>query len=301
MKGRIVLRCLLVTACVFAARADAPKDYSSSDFDGPVYHETEGFVIAEAEDAVLSSHWVLRTDEGGDNEGGCLRGSNGRPEGGEDGMPRQYRGDGYMRWEGGSQGVGHGIDEEQQYQGDREDWMVFRLFISTPGRYSVDLRCFHQERDGDNDCWIGKIGQDTLVYKFGTCHVRQYSWHDWDPDKATFHLDAGHQAVYVAGRSNGMGIDRVAIWRSHTEELFLSSHDPAASPTALYDEQTAVRMAVRPRRVTTSAWRVAAPGRLPDAQSLYDFRGRAVRAAGGPGRSAAAAHLLLIAGDSPVE
>jgi len=186
---------------------------------------SNGFAIVEAEDLPLSDFWELRKDDSSENEG-C------EADIGE----TAYTGSGYMRYVGpvltcAAQGLPEGenhSDITQQAQGAREHWMVFKVDVPEAGLYSVRPRIFHEHRDGDNDFWCHVIGLDGPIKREADCVTHNYVWPTWGPHR--FELQAGVNALYISGRSHGIGIDRIAIYNAETESLAL---DPNTAPSKI--------------------------------------------------------------------
>ena len=100
-----------------------------------VWIEQNGQVVIEAESLDYHPHWELRT------------------------KPSDFTGRGYLTWIG-PRAPGRGNDD---YTGKRqhpdETHLILRVWISYPGVYRIDVRNYHQHKDGDNDAWIGELGR----------------------------------------------------------------------------------------------------------------------------------------------
>lgn len=208
-----------------AAPPPTPATLRPDRFEGPVFVERDGYVVAEAESAVVSARWELRNDPA--QPGGCEKSL-------KDARPEAPTGKGYLRWNGPilscaaqgkpeikeDLGEKHG-DLTQGCQGDPRDWLVVKLWVSRPGTYQVDLRSYHLREDGDNDAWIGHVGQKGTINRQTNCRTRTYSWGNYTrPVK----LARGLNAVYVAGRSHGFGVDRIAIFQESRAKV---ARDPS--------------------------------------------------------------------------
>lgn len=124
-------------------------------------------------------------------------------------------GSGYLKYVGPVTGSGHGqeIDEEGKLQGDPADWLVIPVEISEPGRYRINLRNHHLKKDGDNDIWVHVIGYPLPIRRVGDHAVDTYQWLTWGPEWVYFDLEVpGTYEFYVAGRSHGFAVDRIAIY-----------------------------------------------------------------------------------------
>lgn len=211
---------IIATATALDA-GDSPKDFSESDFDTPTYQMSDGYAIIEAESLPLSDNWEMRKDPSAPNKG-C---------GGEL-PPNAYTGTGYMRYTGptltcASQGFPEGEnhnDITQSCQGDKAHWMVFKVFVPEAGEYAVRPRIYHQERDGDNDYWCHVIGQEGTIKREADCVTHNYTWPTWGPHR--FQLEQGVNAIYIGGRSNGIGIDRIVVYAAESEETALDVGNP---------------------------------------------------------------------------
>ena len=226
MRRTSILATVLTATALYAG--DRPADCSPDDFAGSVYSFAQGYVLAEAEDLMHSAKWGLRTDGPGNNEGGCGEASS-----------VGYTGRGYLRWTGelltcASLGAPEGdnhSDITQACQGSKADWLVVKIHSAAAVALNVYMRTrtYHQRVDGDNDWWRAHIGHSGQIDRGGNCHVRTYSWPDWDGEWR-FTLNPGLNAVYVQGRSQGIGIDRIAVYALGRTSLALNPATPASVP-----------------------------------------------------------------------
>lgn len=110
--------------------------------------------------------------------------------------------------------------------------------------------------DGDNDWWRAHIGHNGPVDRGGSCHVRNYSWPDWEGEWR-FDLQPGWNAVYVTGRSRGIGIDRIAVYAMGRKTTALNPVTAASTPGVSVEALASSRSTAG-----TGAHRVRAQGRL---------------------------------------
>jgi hypothetical protein len=227
-RDALLLATVLLTAGV--AHAEAPANLNPATAAGPTFIVRDGFAIVEAESVPASPRWELRNDPA--EPGGCTRSR-------MDSAPTKPTGKGYLRWNGPSltcksqgkpevkeEGPEKHGDLTQGCQGDRKDWLQFKLWVTNPGTYEVDLRSYHLKEDGDNDAWIGYFGQKGTILRQTNCKTKTYSWGNYTRQVP---LVKGLNVVYVAGRSVGYGLDRIAIFQADKGEL---ARDPKTPESA---------------------------------------------------------------------
>ena len=128
---------------------------------------------------------------------------------------KRVMGTGYLKYIGPVTGKGHGqeIDREGKLQGNPDNWLVIPVNISKPGRYRINLRNHHKKKDGDNDIWVHVKGYRLPIQRVGDHAVDTYQWLTWGPEWVHFDLEKpGVYEFYIAGRSHGFGVDRIAIY-----------------------------------------------------------------------------------------
>jgi hypothetical protein len=153
-----------------------------------------GYLLFEAENLDHSEMWEFHEKEAGS---------------------RNVCGRGYIKYIGPVTGRGHDqeIDREGTLQGDPKDWLIIPLEITEPGRYRIDLRNHHMHKDGDNDIWVHIIDYPLPIRRVGDHAVDSWQWLTWGPEWVYFDLEKpGVYKFYVAGRSQGFAIDRIAIY-----------------------------------------------------------------------------------------
>lgn len=226
-----------------AGDADRPSDFRPADFDVPVWAESGGMIVVEAEDLPYSDNWELRHAAAPDGS--------------------QPTGRGYLAWIGPGQGHRQETDPQHQYQGDSRDWLVIRTHLPKGGWYTFNLRITHAEYDGDNDIWLGQIGTSTPIQRAGSNDPGKFRWLGWGVQ--IFALRKGPDALYCTGRSRQFGIDRIAIYRLDAKDLALN---PATPVSSLYRPSpfTGEAIAALPNGWKWSAW-----GYLHDAAYPFVF------------------------------
>lgn len=155
----------------------------------PVYIEDDGLIVIEAEQALLAnpgleSKFELRNELAG------------------------HTGAGYLYWNGGN-----------RYGGaDSNDVLRYRLFIATPGRYTLHFHVSSRgaERDDlNNDCWLRM--DEEKWYKTFQASTEGWKWgarfdhHADGKPEAHYQLSAGEHVLQLAGRSQGFHIDRIHL------------------------------------------------------------------------------------------
>lgn len=153
----------------------------------------EGYVVVEAEDLSSNGTWAFQTARKG------------------------YTGRGYVKSTR-SAGTGHGIhtDCELQYQSSPDSRLNVPVYIPERGSYTIDLRNTHEKEDGDNDCWIHVLNyEDKCPLKIYDHHVKTWAWlTSWGHKVVRYSFqNPGIYTFYVAPRSSGFGIDRIAIMK----------------------------------------------------------------------------------------
>ncbi|MEK6481168.1 hypothetical protein WJR50_26735 [Catalinimonas sp. 4WD22] len=169
----------------------------------------EGYLVLEAENMPHSELWNFVAVEKGKN---CT-------------------GTGYLKYVGPVTGSGHDqeTDTEGKLQGNPEDWLVIPVEVKVPGRYRINLRNHHLEKDGDNDIWVHIVGWPPPIKRVGDHAVDSFQWLTWGPDWVYWDIEKpGLYEFYVAGRSHGFGIDRIAIYNEKAPiSVFLRETKPA--------------------------------------------------------------------------
>lgn len=244
---------LAVSASGFAG--DDPTDLSPSSMPGDVYVLDEQYLSAIVEAEKLpgsnSSSWVHET-------------SATRPQNGTN-----YLGDGFVRYVGPTF-TGVHPDANHTRQGDKETWLVFKVRIPSGqgGLYKMLVRKSHILEDGDNDCWIGYIGMPSNVPigRYGWGARETFSWGNMNmednPDG--FQLNAGLNAVFVAGRSKNFCVDRIAIYKAQGGNASYARNINA--PESLTEGEVGVH-----RTRSLSVQKIAVP-RASSVVSLLDGR-----------------------------
>jgi len=128
---------------------------------------------------------------------------------------KRCMGTGYLKYIGPVTGSGHGqeTDTEGKLQGDPKDWLVIPVHIKEPGRYRVNLRNHHMKKDGDNDIWVHIVGWPPPISRVGDHAVDSYQWLTWGSEWNYWDIEKpGIYKFYIAGRSHGFGVDRIAIY-----------------------------------------------------------------------------------------
>ena len=151
-----------------------------------------GYLLFEAENLPHSERWKMEQPE-----------------------KIRYLGTGYLKYIGPVTGSGHDqeVDREGKLQGDPKDWLIIPVEITVPGRYRIDLRNHHLHKDGDNDIWVHIVDYPLPIRRVGDHAVDSFQWLTWGPEWTYFDLDKpGIYKFYIAGRSHGFGVDRIAIY-----------------------------------------------------------------------------------------
>ncbi|MFN3999972.1 hypothetical protein [Algoriphagus sp.] len=160
---------------------------------GPYPINEQGYLLLEAENLPYSSFWMFIPIEEGIN---CT-------------------GTGYLKYVGPVSGSGHGqeVDTEGKLQGNPENWLVIPVEVKAAGRYRINLRNHHLQKDGDNDIWVHIKGWPLPVRRVGDHAVDSFQWLTWGPDYTYWDIEKpGLYEFYIAGRSQGFGVDRIAIY-----------------------------------------------------------------------------------------
>lgn len=121
----------------------------------------------------------------------------------------------YLKYVGPVTGSGHDqeTDHNGTLQGDSADWLIIPVEIKEPGRYRMNLRNHHMHKDGDNDIWVHIVGWPPPIRRVGDHAVDSFQWLTWGTDWVYWDIEKpGVYRFYVAGRSQGFGVDRIAIY-----------------------------------------------------------------------------------------
>ncbi|GAB5521453.1 MAG: hypothetical protein RhofKO_37040 [Rhodothermales bacterium] len=166
-----------------------------------------GYVLIEAENLPHSDQWTFHEH-------------------------KNARGRGYLKYVGPVTGSGHDQETDQNgvLQGREADWIVVPVQIRTPGRYRVNIRNHHMHKDGDNDIWVHIKGWPLPVRRVGDHAVDSFQWLTWGPDWVYWDIDEpGVYEFYVAGRSHGFGVDRVAVYNESAPITMYHSKQESAN------------------------------------------------------------------------
>jgi hypothetical protein len=146
---------------------------------GQTVHDfQDGVISVEAEDLSYSSMWQKNTS------------------------PSGYSGSGWLKYVGPYKGNGtdcHHDDLGGKCQGSQSDWLIVRANIPSAGTYYCEARVYHVKADGDNDAWMNLTSTPNGAGRFGENAHPTFS-------------SAGEKGFYIAGRSNGYGIDRILVY-----------------------------------------------------------------------------------------
>ena len=263
----------LVFLCAVSRGADSPRDFSPHDFAGPVYEFKDGAFIMDADAADYSGAWQLLQKPYPGTKGGCNHASPGTSMG--------HTGSGYLRWNGANltcaaqnqpEGVNHS-DINQTCQGNKEDWLVFKVYAPIDMQLlKFSARLYHEKEDGDNDFWFGRIGQTELISRGGNCITNVFAWEGWPNSVAIpLPLKKGINAIYVTGRSPGIGIDRIVLYMEPRKDYAL---DPA-SPVSPIQNVSVFRCASILRSTSNNAIRlVTAIAPFTPGTTFYNLQGK---------------------------
>jgi len=149
------------------------------------YWEENGIIAVDLEDFEAKKPWKKETD---------LKG---------------FTGNSYYTWRG-----------PNSYRGAGGGTMEFKIIITKPGDYFLNIHNRHQHHDStlENDCytqmdngrWVKTFSSKRDVWLW-------QSTHEWDHKKkipAKYTLSAGLHIFRISGRSHGFSIDRFHLWHS---------------------------------------------------------------------------------------
>ncbi|MFC3122883.1 hypothetical protein [Agaribacter flavus] len=185
-----------------------------------VYLEEDGYIVLECEDAQHNENWV-RMDSG-----------------------KGYFGKAYLKYVGKNlQGNfdGHNTDVNVKYQQDIEDRLVFPIRITHPGTYRARLHLIHHDADGDNDAWVNLMRTPRRATRLGgkqpsVFHWNKFGWDGenlWNGKFNTFEFTVpGDYFIYIAGRSTGLGADRLVLHLDDKQEIAMSKSTPPSKRVA---------------------------------------------------------------------
>lgn len=135
-----------------------------------------------------------------------------------------YSGEGYLQWPYSQVDSQHGIDHAQ------EAILEYEFEIGQPGTYLFEVRgrrdrigwCEDAPDDACNDVWIAvddaEFTKKMVKHKWG-----KWDWNGkWDPENGSpftmeVELCKGVHSVSISGRSNGVSLDALRIYRSGSE------------------------------------------------------------------------------------
>lgn len=187
---------------------------------GRVYEEKDGYVAAEVEDLGYSTVWQKN-----------------------DAVPAGFSGTGWLKYIGPIMGEGdpdnryHDADPTDKHQGHPKDWLIWWVKLNTPGKYHFKAHVTHKRHDGDNDAWIGlvqqydglKMGDNgpaarSIPARWGDSKaLGRFDWNSWGPTNCRFFVQKpGVYGIYVAGRSQGFGVDRFVLYRDGQQKKALA-------------------------------------------------------------------------------
>lgn len=208
---------------------DRPRNFDPWELDGPIHQmkQADGLdkpisnladksiVIVEAEHIMPQSLWEAETNYT------TIDGST-------------YTGDGFVRYTGPSWiGAENLADPDQSRQGRKESWMVVKFWVEYPGLYELDVRGYHVLEDGDNDFWMGYFPMQGTIERWLANDHLTFSWNRGG-QQLSFNCQAGLNAVFVNGRSNGFAVDRLAIYKKFPINTGGNARDIARGPTPVY-------------------------------------------------------------------
>ncbi len=143
--------------------------------------------------------------------------------------PQGYTGSGYLVWK--SWGNMYKNPLMHDAITDPDNTLKYKVWIDSPGEYAIHIRNLHHEEDGDNDVWVS-INQSPYD-KVWDHHIDQFTWTDFD--LTTWELNPGINEITIAGRSKGMGIDRIALHKPDLPQPLWSDINLSESPLVILD------------------------------------------------------------------
>lgn len=97
--------------------------------------------------------------------------------------------------------------------------LLYEISVPEAGDYEIKVRNYHWLEDGDNDLWISI--NESFYKKMWDHDTRQWTWTEAiggiDNDQ-TIQLNEGINTIEILGRSKGMIVDRIAIFKTGTPE-----------------------------------------------------------------------------------
>jgi len=190
---------------------DDPSNFSPEDFGGPIWALDAPYMAAVVDVQNLAGYnhsvWAKPANS---NCGDA------------------YFGEEFVRYKGPNLAGVH-PDVSHTRQGDKDSWLVMKFYIppGQGGYYRMAVQKCHVLHDGDNDCWVGYIGmpKSVVIGRYGWGTQGQWSWgglqthtppyiYSMEAHPDGFMLDEGVNAVYVAGRSIGFEISRIAVYKA---------------------------------------------------------------------------------------
>lgn len=179
------------------------------------YWEEDGIIAVDLEDFDAKKPWKKETD---------LKG---------------FTGDSYYTWRG-----------PNSYRGAGGGTMEFKIIITKPGDYYLNIHNRHQHHDStlENDCYT-QMDDGNWVKTFSS---KRDVWlwqstHEWDHKTkipAKYTLTAGLHIFRISGRSHGFSIDRFHLWHSslnkkntQSTDVKLSASDSPTAPETITDKR----------------------------------------------------------------
>jgi len=198
MSHRIILGSLIAILLV-TANSFAVKAFSTG---------TKGYVIIEVEDLPHSEGWVKKSSQNG------------------------YTGSGYLQWTGHKHDCNfyaqpkgpHGTDITGNCQGPESDFLKFKVQITQPGTYTLNVRNFHSVAEVGHGGWLATVSPEykvlgctappgeRYIYKVVNANVNQWSWvttNVWVFQ--TYSLQPGVYEFYHTARDPQWIADRIYV------------------------------------------------------------------------------------------
>jgi hypothetical protein len=146
-----------------------------------------------------------------------------------------YSGEGYLTWVGRNQAYNnvHTLPADQSI-GNSSEYIEINFRIINPGTYYINLRCTHDEVNGDHTIWIKYAEDDNEWYRAGSWEqsIGRFGWLRWGINAEE--LQKGTYTVRLAGSLTGFGVDYVVVFRDDKEDVvydYLAHESPVDDGT----------------------------------------------------------------------
>ncbi len=193
-----LIKFLTLTLLIIGCGASSIGEPEVECGENPIFLESDGIIVFEAESILLSQGWRLENDVEG------------------------YSGEGYLTW-----------TLPTTVQANGQGLLAYRFRVTNAGLYTVKIRNYHACEDFTecNDIFLRM--NDTEWRKNFNHTLAEWDWNsrqdiDHVFSESSYELEEGLHTLYLSGRSQDFSIDKIAIFHEASSENAYQSAELSA-------------------------------------------------------------------------